>query len=251
MTLVYLGSARGRCPSSSWGWQRHDRAPLLHDGRSPWRLARLRAYIPFMTAFKLYYTPTSCGAANFLAASIGGLQFDSEVVDLATHKTKSGADFYGINPKGNVPTIVLPDGTILNENVATLTYLADNGNAGLSPKEGTLERYQYLNHVAFVASELHKGVGALFNPGLSPEAREGAKGNALKKIDQLVSLLGGGKKRFLNGKSLSAADLYAYIVLSWTGHLGIPLSAEAQAYFDGIKADERVQKAHAAMTARQ
>jgi len=207
--------------------------------------------IPAMTTFKLYYTPTSCGAANFLAASIGGLQFDSETVDLATHKTKSGADFYSINPKGNVPTIVLPDGKILNENVATLTYLADAGNAGLAPKDGTPERYEYLNHLAFVATELHKGVGALFNPGLSPEAREGAKGNALKKIDQLVGLLDGGKKSFLNGKSLSAADLYAYIVLSWTGYLKIELSPAAQTYFDGIKANEGVQKAHAAIAALQ
>src|SRR5580698_5207263 len=93
-----------------------------------------------MTPFKLYYTPTSCGAANFLAATIGVLTFNSEVVDLPTHKTKSGADFYKINPKGNVPTIVFPNGSILNENVATLTYLADAGNAHLAPKEGTPER---------------------------------------------------------------------------------------------------------------
>jgi glutathione S-transferase len=203
-----------------------------------------------MTKFKLYYTPTSCGAASFLAASIGGLDFDAETVDLATHKTKSGADFYGINSKGNVPTIVLPDGTILNENVATLSYVADAGNAGLSPKEGTPERYQFLNHLAFVATELHKGVGALFQPGLSPEAKEAAKGNALKKIDQFIVLLGD-KKTFLNGKTLSAADIYAYIVLSWTGYLGITLSAPAQAYFDGIKATEAVQKGHAAISALQ
>ena len=107
-----------------------------------------------MPSFKLYYTPTSCGAANFLTATIGGLDFDSEVVDLASHKTKSGVDFYTINPKGNVPTIVFPDGSMLNENVATLTYLADTGDAGLTPAEGTPERYQYLNHVGFVANKV-------------------------------------------------------------------------------------------------
>ena len=74
-----------------------------------------------MSTFKLYYTPTSCGAASFLTATLGGLEFDSEVVDLRTHKTKSGADFYAINPKGNVPTIAFPDGSILNEYVAALT----------------------------------------------------------------------------------------------------------------------------------
>jgi glutathione S-transferase len=124
------------------------------------------------TPFKLYYTPTSCGAANFLAATIGGLAFDSETVDLKTHKTKSGADFYTINPKGNVPTIVFPDGTRLNENVATLTYLADKGNAGLAPKEGSHERYAYLNDIGFVASELHPAYGALFNPAVHDDIYE-------------------------------------------------------------------------------
>ena len=54
---------------------------------------------------KLYYTATSCGAANFIAAHILGLPIESEVVVLATHKTASGADFYTVNAKGNVPTI--------------------------------------------------------------------------------------------------------------------------------------------------
>lgn len=202
-----------------------------------------------MTTFKLYYTPTSCGAANFLAASIGGLDFDSETVDLATHKTKSGADFYAINPKGNVPTIVFPDGAILNENVATLTYLADKGNAGLAPKEGSQERYRYLNDIGFVASELHPAYGALFNPKLTPEAREAAVANVLRRVDKLVKLLDGGKKKFLNGTSLSSADLYAYIVLSWSGHVGVTLPPAAQAYFDGLKANEAVTKAQAALAA--
>lgn len=201
--------------------------------------------------FKLYYTPTSCGAANFLTATIGGLSFDSETVDLATHRTKSGADFYTINPKGNVPAIVFADGTLLNENVATLTYLADQGSAGLAPKEGTLERYGYLNDLGFVASELHPGVGALFNPKLSPEARESAVANALRRIGKLIVKLEHGKRTFLNGQSLSAADVYAYIVLSWSGFVGVTLPPAAQAYFDGLAANASIQKAHAAMSAAQ
>lgn len=201
-----------------------------------------------MSTFKLYYTTTSCGAANFITAHLGGLSFDSELVDLATHKTASGADFYGINPKGNVPTIVFPDGSMLNENMATLSYLADHGNADLAPKQGTPERYQFLNRLSFVATELHKSVGALFNPSLDDGARASAKTGAVKKIEQFVALyLDGGKKRFLNGTSLSAADIYAYIVLSWTFYLKIPLSSEAQTYFNQIKAIDGVQNAHAAM----
>jgi glutathione S-transferase len=228
-------------------------APTAAELGSPARSTRAQASgkMPAMSTFKLYYTPTSCGAANFLAATIGGLTFDSETVDLATHKTKSGADFYGINPKGNVPAVVCADGTLLNENVATLTYLADKGNAGLAPKEGTAERYRYLNDVAFVASELHPAFGALFNSALTPEAREAAVKNALRRIDKLVVKLEGGKRSYLDGKSLSAADLYAYIVLSWSGFVGVTLPPAAQAYFDGLKANEAIQQGHAAINAAQ
>lgn len=74
---------------------------------------------------KLYYTAHSCGAANFLSAHIAGIHLDTELVDIGNHTTASGVDFYTINPKGNVPTIVLDDGTVLNENGATLTWIAD------------------------------------------------------------------------------------------------------------------------------
>jgi glutathione S-transferase len=74
---------------------------------------------------KLYYTATSCGAASFIAALTAGVQLETEQVDLQTHKTASGVDFYTINPKGNVPALILDDGTILNENAAVLQYIAD------------------------------------------------------------------------------------------------------------------------------
>ena len=48
-----------------------------------------------------------------------------EQVDIREHKTASGVDFYTINPKGNVPALILDDGTILNENGAVLQFIAD------------------------------------------------------------------------------------------------------------------------------
>ena len=74
---------------------------------------------------KLYYTPTSCGAASFIAAVAAGIPIDAEGVDIGTHKTASGEDYYKINPKGNVPALVLDDGTVLNEGAAVLQWIAD------------------------------------------------------------------------------------------------------------------------------
>ena len=74
---------------------------------------------------KLFYSTTSCGAASFIAAVAAKLSIQVEQVSLSDHKTDSGVDFYTINPKGNVPTLVLDDGTILNEGAAVILYIAD------------------------------------------------------------------------------------------------------------------------------
>lgn len=49
---------------------------------------------------KLYYSPTSCGKASFIAAAVAGVSIETEQVDIRAHKTASGADYYAINPKG-------------------------------------------------------------------------------------------------------------------------------------------------------
>ncbi len=74
---------------------------------------------------KLYYTTSSCGAASFIAAVAAGVKIDTEQVDIRTKVTNSGADYFAINPKGNVPALILDDGTVLNEGAAVLQYIAD------------------------------------------------------------------------------------------------------------------------------
>ena len=74
---------------------------------------------------KLYYHPHSSAAASFIAAVAAGVHIEVEQIDFATKKTTSGTDFFAINPKGNVPALVLDDGTILNEGSAVLQYIAD------------------------------------------------------------------------------------------------------------------------------
>ena len=170
--------------------------------------------------FKLYYTPTSCGAANFIVAAAGGTEFDSELIDLATHKTASGGDFYAVNPKGNVPTVVLGDGSILNENVGTLVYLADqNPDTGLSPKAGTSEYYEHMNIIGFAATELHQGTIPLWNNMYDPNypssmvsaAREGLKKKI--KVYLVDGYLEGGKKKFVLGDNISAVSHVVLLLL--------------------------------------
>ena len=197
---------------------------------------------------QLYYTPTSCGFASYLLAHKAGLIQNGKVeafeVSLQSHTlVKTGADFYKINPKGNVPTVVLEDGTILNENGATLLYLGDITN--INPPAGSSAKYALSAKLSYVATELHQTVGHLFNPTLKPEVKEYFLA-AIKKKFTFLNDVELKDKRFLVGNSFTAADSYLYVVLSWSPYLGLDLDQypAIKAYFEGIKALDFVQAAH-------
>ena len=54
---------------------------------------------------KLYYSPGACSLAAHIILNEINVDFDLERVDLKTHKTSKGADYYEINPKGYVPAL--------------------------------------------------------------------------------------------------------------------------------------------------
>lgn len=201
---------------------------------------------------KLYYTPTSCGGSNFIAAYVAGLNLECEQVVLATHTTASGVDFYSINPKGNVPCIVLDDGTILNENAATLQYIVDNATTTkVGAPYGTSDRYKLQNTLSYISSEFHGSIGHLFyvKADTMPEVNEYVRTKLATKLKYMENNLVNGGKKFLVGDSFTVADSYAHIVLSWVGYLNVDLTPypNLKAYYDGICAIPAVAAAKARM----
>lgn len=176
------------------------------------------------------------------------MSIECEQVDIREHKTSSGADFYKINPKGNVPALILEDGTILNEGAAVLQYIADQAPGTVAPENGANGRYLVQNMLNYTASEVHAGIGGLFNPTLTPEVKAYVMANYLKKIAYVNDNLLNGKE-YLVGSSFTIADSYLYITLSWVGYVGVDLSPypNVTAYYERIKALPKVVEAHAAM----
>jgi len=200
---------------------------------------------------KLYYTTRSCGAASFIVAEHGGVDFDCEQVDLKTHQTASGQDFYSINPKGNVPTLIFPNGVRLNEGAAILQWFGDNAktNQTLVPKWGTIERYQLINILNYVASEVHPAIGGFFNPKWDEAAKTILRERVYQKWDYLTKYELNNGKTFLLGSNFTVADSYLYTLLRSMGYVGLTLDnyPVIKEYYDRVNKLDFVQKSQEKM----
>jgi glutathione S-transferase len=172
---------------------------------------------------KLYYFAGACSLSPHIVLLETGLPFTMVKVDPKTKKTETGADYLAVNSKGAVPALQFDDGRVLTEGPAIVQYLADQKpESGLAPRAGTFERYQLMEILNFITSEVHKGFSPLFNPATLPEVRESSIATLGKKFDWLTGFLG--KKPFLLGNTFTVADAYLFTILNWTGHVKIDLN---------------------------
>ena len=164
---------------------------------------------------KLYYFPGACSLSPHIVLLEAGLPFTMVKVDAKTKKTEGGADYLAINSKGAVPSLQLDDGRVLTEGPAVVQYLADlKPESGLAPRAGTFERYQLMEILNYLTSEVHKTFSPLFNPASSAEVKEAAVTTLANRFDWLSGFLG--KKPFLLGNTFTVADAYLFTLLNWT-----------------------------------
>jgi glutathione S-transferase len=163
---------------------------------------------------KLYYSPGACSLSPHIVAEELGLALDYERVDLKTHRTAGGADFYAINPRGYVPALVLDDGALLAEGPAIVQYLADlRPDSGLLPKIGDIARYHVIEWLTFINSEMHKTFSPLFAADASDAVKAEARARLVKRFDYVGSALAG--RDYLTGANFSVADAYMFVMTNW------------------------------------
>lgn len=187
---------------------------------------------------KLYYSPGACSLAAHIISIEGGLDLALEQVDLKSHRTESGADFFAINPKGYVPAVELDDGGLLTENTAILPFLGDR--AGLMP-EG-MGRYRALEWIGYIASEIHKAFTPLFHGGSAEEKAE-AKGEILLRLKFTEDSLSG--DWLMGSDRPTPPDAYLFVILRWarTMHLDLSAMPRLVAFKARMESRPAVQKA--------
>jgi glutathione S-transferase len=171
---------------------------------------------------KLYYSPGACSLAAHIVAREAGLTLDLVKVDIPTHKTERGEDYFKINPRGYVPALEI-DGGLHTEVAALVQYLADQApQSNLLPPAGSMERFKVQQWLAFVSSELHKTFSPwLFHAEAADSTKQAVRDKLAVRFAELDALFA--TRSYLTGDAFTVADAYAFTIVNWSNFLKIDL----------------------------
>jgi glutathione S-transferase len=135
----------------------------------------------------------------------------------------------------------------LTEAAALLQFVAESRpQAGLAPAHGTMERHRLHEWLAFIASEIHKGFGPLWNPATPEAVKQSTKDKLAQRFAYLDQTLA--TRPYLTGQHFTIADAYLFTVTNWANYHAVDLTpyGNLRAFLDRVAARPKVQEALAA-----
>jgi len=119
-----------------------------------------------------------------------------------------------------VPALELDDGSVLTENAAVLSYIADrNLGAGLAPPARSMERYRLAEWLAFINSEIHKSFSPFFSPATPDAYKDILRAHLGRRLGYVQGMLERGP--FLIGQAFTVADAYLFTLMRWCDKAGL------------------------------
>ena len=161
-----------------------------------------------------------CGNAIVECAfALAGIDIDYEEVDYSAD-SPTRPRLLEVNPLGHVPTLVLPDGTVMTESLAMLHYVNDQApKAGLIPPPGDPLRPVFYRWAVFLVAAVYP----TFTYGDDPKKwvadekgskmlRESTDAHRQKMWLQLEAVAG---SPWFLGEKRTALDLYMASMTRW------------------------------------
>ncbi|GGJ24907.1 glutathione S-transferase family protein [Neoroseomonas lacus] len=178
-------------------------------------------------SYVLYGDKGSGSAPVEMALAEIGVPVELRAVPLTTD-AQLAADYRRLNPMGRIPTLLLPDGTVLTESLAILLTLADrHPEAALLPAPGTAERARVLRWMVLAGAEGYPHVTRADYPerfSAEPSHAEEIRSRAREMyrdlwrlIEAEAGLAGDAAAPYLLGAHFTIADIYLAVLSRWLG----------------------------------
>jgi len=178
--------------------------------------------------YRLYNRPGSGGFVVEAALALAGAPCELTELD-SKPGTPLPDSFRDINPWGQVPTLVLPDGSVMTEAAAILIHLAAaHPDKGLAPPPGTPAHAQFLRWTVFASVNLYEAAlrrSYPFRYTTDPEGYDAVREAAIARMGEGLAVVeqAVGDGPFLLGETMSLADVYIAMLFIWfRGEIAAP-----------------------------
>ena len=170
--------------------------------------------------YTLHWSAQSGAFAPHAALSEAGADYRIVEVDLyaSEHHTP---EFLALNPRAQVPVLVLPDGAVMTESVAMMMHIADcHPEAGLLPAVAEPARARAYRWLVFGAVNIYETgcrIDDTYHYSDDESDFDGIRARALRDLDRYWDMVADavGEGPFLLGQDFCAADLYLLMLSQW------------------------------------
>ncbi len=170
--------------------------------------------------YKLYWGQVTGAMAPQILLEEVGADYERVVLDMEKGEENDAA-YLKINPRGQVPALILPDGSILTESAAMVLHIADSyPESGLLPLPGSTERAQVYRWLIYAVANIYEADLRLFYSerfATDADCVDSIKSRAREDIDVCWDLLEHvfDDGPFLLGKQYSVIDPYLLMLAQW------------------------------------
>ena len=145
--------------------------------------------------------------------------FELKLINFDSNENQSES-FLAINPRGQIPALVLDDKSVLTESMAIMLHIADSyPSAELIPKLGSTERAQAYRWMSFIATNIYEGLLRVLYPEMYTTSSELSK--IVESADQYLKSSFGilnnalEQQPYLVGAHTGVADIYLAMLFTW------------------------------------
>ena len=170
--------------------------------------------------YKLFWSKSAGSMTPEVLLEEIGAEYEKVSVDLEREENRS-AEFLAVNPLGQIPALVLPDGTLMTESAALVLHICDrHPEAKLAPPAGSPESARFQRWLVYMATTIYNSDLRLYHADRMTTDAAGTAGieaSARADMDRYFAILNDALDPgpYLLGEGFSAADVYLWMLAKW------------------------------------